>query len=331
MSFLLALGLGIVLIPAARRVGIAFGLVDRPSEEETGSGELKIHDRPVPVLGGLAVVAAALGAGAILGSQPSPWLYAAVLGALAVGLLDDLRPLSPWVRIVALLLAGGALALGGWRVSPLGPLSVAAVVLLAPGCANAVNLMDGQDGLAGGLATLAALGLAGTMALTADGPADTAAGLALAGALVAFLAWNRPPASIFLGNGGAYAVGVMLAALAASASAAGGWTGLLAAGASLLPFGFELAFTAARRLRWRAPLTRGDRGHSYDLLSAALGSRLRSTIVCWGVGAGSAALALGIALLPLAAGIGLAGVVAMASLAAGAWLLTRTVDRTKST
>jgi UDP-GlcNAc:undecaprenyl-phosphate GlcNAc-1-phosphate transferase len=321
MPFLLAVGLGVVLTPAARRVGLALGFVDRPSELQHDGG-LKIHARPVPVLGGVAVVAATLGALVIVGPRPSPWLWAAVLVALVVGLVDDIRSLPPWFRVVALALAGATLAVGGWRVPPVGLLSIAAVVVLAVACANAVNLMDGQDGLAGGMSALSALGLAGIAGL-ADASSDVAVGLALGGALVAFVAWNRPPARIFLGNGGAYAIGIVLASQAAVASAAGGLRSLLAAGACLLPFGFELAFTAARRLRSGTPLTHGDRGHSYDLLSGALSSRLRSTIAFWCIEAASVALALIIASVPLGAGIPLAGAMVLASVAAGVWLLER--------
>jgi UDP-GlcNAc:undecaprenyl-phosphate GlcNAc-1-phosphate transferase len=321
MPFVLALGLGVILTPAARRVGVAVGLIDRPPVPQRDR-DLKIHGRPIPVLGGVAVTAAALGALAIVGPRPSPWLWAAVMTALAVGLVDDVRPLPPWVRVVALVLAGVALAAGGWRIPPVGPLSVAGVVLLAVACANAVNLMDGQDGLAGGMGAIAALGLAGISAV-ADAPSDAAVGLALGGAMVAFVVWNRPPARIFLGNGGAYAIGIVLASQATAASAAGGLRSLLAAGACLLPFGFELVFTAARRFRLGTPLTHGDRGHSYDLLSGALASRLRSMIAFWCIEAASVALGLIIASVPLGAGIPLAGALVLAAVAVGVWLLKR--------
>jgi UDP-GlcNAc:undecaprenyl-phosphate GlcNAc-1-phosphate transferase len=320
MPFLLAFSCGVVLTPAARRVGLALGLVDRPWVPRRT--DLKIHGQPISVLGGAAVTAAAFATVAIVGAPLSPWLWASVLAVLAIGLVDDLWPLPPWVRVVALALAGSALAVGGWRVPPVGPFSVAGVVLLVVACANAVNLIDGQDGLAGGLGALAAVGLAGISALGSE-PSGSAVSLAFGGALVAFVVWNRPPARIFLGNGGDNPTGIVLASGAAAATAAGGVRGLLAAGACLLPFGFEMAFTTARRLLSGAPLMRGDRGHSYDLVSEVLGSRLRSTIAFWSVQAASVALGLIIASVPLEVGIPLASVLVVASLAAGVWMFER--------
>ncbi len=152
------------------------------------------------------------------------------------------------------------------------------LVLATVACCNAVNMVDGQDGLAAGLGAIAALGLA---AVLAAGAFATALPLALAGALAGFLVWNRPPARIFLGDGGAYAVGVLLAASAAQATSAG-WHGLLAAGACLGVFAYELVATIARRLASSAPTVRGDRDHSYDRLAerAGLADDPR-TVIMW--------------------------------------------------
>ena len=157
-------------------------------------------------------------------------------------------------------------------------------------CTNAVNLIDGQDGLAGGVGAIGALGLA---ALVADASSpDAALGLALAGALAGFLAWNLPPARIFLGNGGAYAVGAILAVLAAMVVDADGPRGIVPALLCLGVFLFDLGFTVARRIGSGA-LASGDRLHSYDLLSVELGSRSKATLAF----CGAEALAVGLALI----------------------------------
>ena len=147
-----------------------------------------------------------------------------MLLSLAIGTVDDLVSLSPLVRVSGLLVAGAILAAGGIDVAPLAPLAAPAMVVLVVASANAVNLMDGQDGLAGGLSTIASLGLGVIMV----GGGAAAAAFATAGALVGFVFWNRPQARVFLGNGGSYAVGTLLAAFAALA-ASRGWSGLLAA------------------------------------------------------------------------------------------------------
>jgi UDP-GlcNAc:undecaprenyl-phosphate GlcNAc-1-phosphate transferase len=251
------------LAPLLGRLGSTVGLVDR------GVDELKIHRAPVPVLGGVAVVVAAA-IGMLAGGRPASWgLVGAVAVALLAGLVDDARPLPAWVRVLLLLLAGGALA-----TSFDGPPAAIGILLLVLACANAVNIVDGQDGLAGGLATIAALALAAIGAIRGDETA-VAVGLAGAGAMVGFLPWNWPRARLFLGNGGAYAVGVVLAFLAARAVAVGGWRGLLAAGTCLGVFAFEVAFTVARRATAGGAITAGDRLHSYDLLSGSSGPHRR--------------------------------------------------------
>jgi UDP-GlcNAc:undecaprenyl-phosphate/decaprenyl-phosphate GlcNAc-1-phosphate transferase len=295
------------LTPVARRLGVATGLVDRPSDPA-----LAIHMRPVPLLGGPAVVAAAF-AGVVLLGDGVPWsIVAAALVALGTGLVDDIHPLPPLLRLALHAGAGVILAVDGLGIEPLGALAGAGVVLLVLACANAVNMIDGQNGLAGGLIAASAAGLA---MVHPDGHQARAIGLALAGAAVAFLVWNVP-GRIFLGNGGAYVAGALLAALAASASAEG-WRGLLAAGACLGVFAFETVFTVARRARTGAGLMTGDRQHSYDIVAERSGSRLRSTYRFWAAGAIAAALGYAVSRMDLVAGAALAGVFAGCATAAG--------------
>lgn len=313
MSFLLALGFSIILTPAARRAGRALRLVDRP-------GALKIHVEPVSVLGGAAVIASTLGAFAITHHGLAAGLGVGIPLALATGIIDDARHLPPGIRVALLCVAGLALGLElvGLEVGTLG------IVALVLACSNAVNLIDGQDGLAGGLAAIAAVTLAALLAQS--GRLDAGLGFALGGSLLAFLLWNRPPARIFLGNGGAYGVGTCLAALAAETVLRAGWRGLLAAGVCLSVLAWELLFTVARRLRSGKPLTGGDRAHSYDLAAESLGSRARSTVLFWGLGALAGAMALAVRVLPLAAGAAITSMTAGISAVSVVLLWSRAVQ-----
>jgi UDP-GlcNAc:undecaprenyl-phosphate GlcNAc-1-phosphate transferase len=309
MSFLIAFAIALVLTPLARRVGTATGLVDAPSatSPQAPSEPLKIHRAPVSVLGGAAVTLATLIAPIVLGGDAPAGLAPAAAVALAVGLADDVRPLPAWTRIVGLGAAGILLAAGGSRFATGGWLGAVLVVLLVVVCANAVNLVDGQDGLAGGLAAIAALGLH-----FAAGAHDPVLGLALAGGLAAFLLWNRPPARIFLGNGGAYAIGAILAALAVSVSNAQGGRGVVTSLLCLGIFALEFVSTVVRRLMHRQPLTSGDREHVYDLLARRLGSRARSTLVFLGLSTVAVAMASVAKASPSVAGLVLAVAVASA-------------------
>jgi UDP-GlcNAc:undecaprenyl-phosphate GlcNAc-1-phosphate transferase len=282
MPFVIALALALVLTPAARRVGRAASIVDRPSE-----GALKIHTEPVPLLGGVAVVIAALLA--VMATGQVRWLaWGAVGVALLTGLLDDVGPLRPWPRLMLQVLAGALLAghilTDAGAASPRDLAVAAGALLVVPACANAVNLTDGQDALAGGLAAIGALGLA--WLAVEFGPEEVrTAGLSLAGGLCGFLVWNRPPARVYLGNGGAYAVGALLAAQAMPLISLAGWRGLVGAGVCLGLFAFELAFTVLRRAIARGGLMKGDRRHSYDLLAEDVGGRGRTTMILFACGA----------------------------------------------
>jgi UDP-GlcNAc:undecaprenyl-phosphate/decaprenyl-phosphate GlcNAc-1-phosphate transferase len=287
MPFFVAIALALVLTWAARRLGLATGLVDRPpAAPPPGDGpeHLKIHTVPIPVLGGLGVVAAVLGALLAAGADLPALAVAGVVLATAIGLVDDVRPQPASVRVAALAVAGVPIAVG-LPLEQLGPPARVGVVVLLLLMANAVNLIDGQDGLAGGLGAIASVGLAAVIA--ANGAYPVLA-LVVAGALVGFLAWNLPPARVFLGNGGAYGLGALLTVLAAQATIGHGWHGLLAAALCLGVFAFELAFTVVRRLVGSQGLATGDRRHSYDLIGRSRGNRDRSTLALWTLAAVSA-------------------------------------------
>lgn len=338
MPFFVAIALALVLTWAARRLGLATGLVDRPPAappQDDGSGleHLKIHTVPIPVLGGLGVVAAVLGALLAAGADLPALAVAGVVLATAIGLVDDVRPQPASVRLAALAVAGVPIAVG-LPLDGLGPWARVGVVVLLLLMANAVNLIDGQDGLAGGLGAIASVGLAAVIA--ANG-ADPVLALVVAGALVGFLAWNLPPARVFLGNGGAYGLGALLTALAAQATIGHGWHGLLAAALCLGVFAFELTFTVFRRLRSAQRLADGDRKHSYDLLGRSRGNRDRSTLALWTLGAVSAGAGYASDQVSLAAAGTMLGVAFVIGTAAGGRLwrdavaVTDTPPSTRST
>jgi UDP-GlcNAc:undecaprenyl-phosphate/decaprenyl-phosphate GlcNAc-1-phosphate transferase len=280
MSFIIAIILALILTGVARRVALATGLVDHPAP-----GPLKVHAVAVPVLGGVGVMMSVLLTTLLIMHRVPLFATAAVTVAVVTGLVDDARPLRPWVRMLALTGSGLLLVAGGVRLQPLGPVAAAGVVVLVLLLANAVNLIDGQDGLAGGLGAIACAGMAAVVATAGKGP--PLAAVALAGSLVGFLGWNLSPMRIFLGNSGAYGLGVLLAFLAAKTTY-DGWHGLIAAGLCLGVFAFELTFTVVRRLAASQGLATGDRNHTYDLIARGTGSRDRATLLMWMLGATAA-------------------------------------------
>jgi UDP-GlcNAc:undecaprenyl-phosphate GlcNAc-1-phosphate transferase len=314
VSALIAFALAAVLTPLAGLGGRALGLVDRPTPDP-----LKVHARPVPFTGGIAVIAAAIASLAIVGRTPRGLVTAAVVVSLVVGTIDDIRPLPPWLRLVLQAAIGVTIGVA-LPIAVDGPVGVALTTLVTMATVNAVNLLDGQDGLAGGVSMLAALALAFVLDAESARQAGVA-GLALAGGLAGFLLWNRPPAWIFLGNGGAYAVGAALAALAAAAGRVGGVQGAVAAGICLGLPALELLLTVARRLRSGARLASGDRHHTYDQVTGKIGV-VRSTLAFSAVGAVLGGLGVVAARGSLAVAVLILGAVAVAGIAAGLWLWT---------
>ncbi len=269
VAFLVA----VIATPIAGRVAQRVGIVDHP-------GPLKVHQKPVPYLGGIAVFAGL----AVSMGETDIALLGPPLAALVLGVVDDATDLPPKLRLAAegLIGIGVALAVPHHGVLPFLAAVGATVVLI-----NAVNLIDGLDGLSSGVALAGAVGFC--WVLEGEG---RALALGLAGALVGFLVWNRPPARIYLGDGGAYLLGTTLAVMLASS-----WTPDGAIGrpvASLLLVAVPVVDTTVaivRRVRTSAPLFEGDRGHVYDQLVDR--GRRAPVAVLWCVGAAAVLATVG--------------------------------------
>jgi UDP-GlcNAc:undecaprenyl-phosphate GlcNAc-1-phosphate transferase len=304
VELLVALIVTLVAAPVCRRVAIRLGIVDRP-------GPLKTHRAPVPYLGGVAVFLGLL-VGPIEADRLALLLpYAAALG---LGVLDDGWDLTARGRLGAEVVIGvlAAVVVPGSLLVAAGT-GVLVVVLL-----NAVNLLDGQDGLAAGASLVSAAAFA-----ILGGDAEPV-GLALAGALGAFLVFNAPPARMYLGDGGAYLVGTVLATLPAlTGDGTTDWSVWIA---TPLIVGLPLADTVIavlRRSRARRPLFAGDRSHVYDQL-VDRGWRVEtSTALCVVVQGALAAIGVLVAGISVAAAIVVAGlgVLAVAFVATSAGFL----------
>jgi UDP-GlcNAc:undecaprenyl-phosphate/decaprenyl-phosphate GlcNAc-1-phosphate transferase len=254
IAFVAAVVLGI----AAREVGPRIGAVDRPS------GSLKPHVRPVSYLGGPAV-AIAIAVGMIARGWPLHAVQVAALaGALALGLVDDAIGLRPAPRLALQFVLAVAIVAGGVRADAL-PEVLAWLVAIAlfVGAMNGVNMVDGMDGLAAGAVVISAVGLA---AIARGHGGGTGLALVTCGAAAGFLLHNLPPARLFLGDGGAYFLGAVIAVCVLHA---GGKPQTLPGALTCLGvFALEPALAVVRRRFSGVSLTEGDRGHLYDQLTA---------------------------------------------------------------
>lgn len=270
-ALLLALPLLALLSAAVVRGLIARPLLDRPDPR-------KAHTRPTPTAGGLGVVAA-VGAGMTLlaatgdaAPAANAALLLAALALAALGLLDDRFDLPALPRLVAQVAAAGAAIAGGLvleRVSlpwigevPFGP---ALTLLWFLVCTNAVNFLDGADGLLGGSLLVACLMLAAAGAVL-GAPFVVALSLCLAAGFAGFLPFNWPPARIFLGDAGSQAAGFLLAALGVAVALAGEARMSFAIVPLLLAAHlFDACFTVARRALAGEAFWRPHRAHLYQM------------------------------------------------------------------
>jgi len=297
-------------LPVWRGLCHHFGLVDDP-------GHRKIHDKPIPLAGGLAVLsglALPLLLGVCLFASSAPlglerWLdpdtvpllayglgrraiqlAAIVLGALgmaAIGLLDDKHELRPGSKFGGQLLVALLVAAAGVRITLFVPnvaFSFVITVLWILTVTNALNFMDNMNGLCAGLGVIGA----GLFALIAaeDGQYLVALmAFLICGALLGFLPYNFPKASTFLGDSGSHLVGYLLAVLAIlphfyttqKPRVLAVFTPLLILAVPLL----DLAWVVILRWRMGQPFYRGDTNHlSHRLLRRGL-NPVRAVLLIW--------------------------------------------------
>ncbi len=211
-------------MPIVSRTARRLGLVDEP-------GERKIHKNPVPRFGGVAIWLAFMAAFGVLTLMF--WDYPhgnGIAGILTggtmiflLGVLDDRFNISPYIKLVWQILAALAafylgveitvLDLPESKLLVLNSLSLPVTLLWLVGISNAMNFIDGVDGLAGGVAVISAITLA-VVAVFTNQPVAAVMAALLAGASLGFLVYNFYPARIFMGDSGSLFCGFVLASIA---------------------------------------------------------------------------------------------------------------------
>ena len=272
LIFLLSMVAADLLTPLAGKLALRFGAVDKPSAR-------KVHTHPIPLLGGLAIyIGFFLGASLVvaLNSQMMLALFFSSSFIVFVGILDDLYDLKPIVKLSGQLAAavifvacgmqiqfvtnpwGGMFYLGIWGI----PITILWLVAMS----NVVNFLDGLDGLAAGVSTIASLAVF-IVAVMRGQYLVAGITMALMGSAMGFLRHNFNPARIFMGDSGAMFLGFTLAAIAVQGSLKGAMTlGLVV---PALAFGVPIvdtAFAIIRRKRRGVPISQADRGHIHHRL-----------------------------------------------------------------
>ena len=276
-AFFLSGIISFLLTPPVKKLAYRIGAIDVPKDGR------RMHKRPTPRLGGLAIFGGFLIA-AVLTGQLTPqrlWILAGAAVIVVLGIFDDRNALSAKFKFVIQILAAAIpVIFGDLRIAMftnpflfsdslywnLGALSIPITILWIVAITNAVNLIDGLDGLAVGVSSIASM----TMLAVAlfIGETEIAVILAaLAGACVGFMPYNLNPASIFMGDTGSTFLGYMLATL--SIQGLFKVYALISFAVPFLILGlpiFDTAFAIVRRvLSGRSPLS-PDRGHVHHRL-----------------------------------------------------------------
>jgi UDP-GlcNAc:undecaprenyl-phosphate GlcNAc-1-phosphate transferase len=280
-----ALATAIATTPLVRRAARRLGVLAYPDSVR------RFHPGPIPLLGGVAVYAAFAGgllAALLLGrfghqhlAQLCWTLIPTAALACLFGAIDDTWNLRWRAKLVlqftaALIVAATGISIDnlvvfGFRIE-LGYWGIALTTLWLMGCINALNLIDGLDGLASvvGLSTTSMMGI---IALSTGNVHVAVASLVLTAALAGFLVYNRPPASVFLGDSGSTFLGLMIGVLSFQASLKSTATLSITAPVVLmtLPM-FDVVMAMVRRKLTGRPLALGDRQHIHHcLLDRGLG------------------------------------------------------------
>jgi UDP-GlcNAc:undecaprenyl-phosphate GlcNAc-1-phosphate transferase len=308
----LAMAVTAAATPIVRRVALCRNLIDRPNHR-------KVHTDGVPRLGGLALGAgifAAIGLVVVLVPEArelvgtrgarlvSLLVGASILGL--VGFLDDVRGLGARAKLVAQILAGLVAFSGGNQFrffegaivgSTVGlVLNLIATVVWVVAITNAMNLIDGLDGLATGITTIAVTAL-GVISLAHGHPATALLASAVAGGAMGFLPYNVHPARIFLGDSGSFLLGYLLAIISMQGlQERSTWSTLI-----VLFFLFSVPLLdttlaiVRRALRGQA-LFAADGNHIHHRLLRRGFGHLRSVLMLWGTTLlfGTVALLLGL-------------------------------------
>lgn len=292
IPFITATFISAIATPLVRKLAFKIGAVDIPKDDR------RVHKKTMPLIGGLAIFAAVVIAVLIFLPLDRSTFSILIGGTLIVisGIIDDLRDLSPKLKLSFQILAGAILIFGGIKIdfvtNPftndssllyLKWLSIPITLFWVVGITNTLNLIDGLDGLAAGVALISSLSLmfvAGKFGYTEI----TILSAIVAGSCLGFLPFNFNPAKIFMGDTGALFLGFMLAAISIEGVMKSVAT--IAVIVPILILGvpiFDTTFAIFRRLLNGQSIMAADKGHLHHRLLNKGFSQKKTVLILYGI------------------------------------------------
>lgn len=292
-AYIIAFSIGLIacylLTPTVKKLALRLGAIDNPDNR-------KVHKLPVPRMGGLAIYVGFLIA-VLCSVTVSKEILGLLLGGtfiVLLGILDDIYQLPARVKLVGQIFAALILVLFDIRIDWLTfpgsesyfymeNLAIPATIFWVVSMTNALNLIDGLDGLAAGVAFIASLTV-GVVAIQSGSYVVAILTLALAGSTLAFIRYNFNPATIFMGDTGSMFLGYMLAAVSVlgvvkSATAVALLVPAIALGLPII----DTFLAIVRRYSNGKPIFKPDKGHLHHRLLAAGLSQKQTVLLMYGI------------------------------------------------
>jgi UDP-GlcNAc:undecaprenyl-phosphate GlcNAc-1-phosphate transferase len=294
VGFVVALAMALGLTPLVKRFAVKVGAVDAPNHR-------KVHTRIMPRLGGLAIylafMAALLIALPLVSGEKAHVIWGLLLGGTIVtivGALDDRFDLSPKVKLLGQIAAASVVVSFGVKVDfvtlpfgdghSMGWLAIPITIFWIVGVTNAINLIDGLDGLAAGVSAIAT-GTIFVLALIMGNVTVAVLSAVLLGSILGFLFFNFHPAKIFMGDSGALFLGFSLAALSVLGFKQ---ATLVSFVVPIFILGVPLSdtfFAIVRRTLNKTPISAADKNHLHHCILALGLSHRNSVLVIYGIAA----------------------------------------------
>ncbi|WP_309123148.1 MraY family glycosyltransferase [Paenibacillus sp.] len=294
VGFAVALAMALGMTPLVKRFAIRVGAVDAPNQR-------KVHTRIMPRLGGLAIylafMAAIMIALPLVSGEKPHVIWGLLLGGTIVtivGALDDRFDLSPKVKLLGQIAAASVVVSFGVKVdfvtlpfgdgTQMGWLSIPITIFWIVGVTNAINLIDGLDGLAAGVSAIAT-GTIFVLALIMGNVTVAVLSAVLLGSILGFLFFNFHPAKIFMGDSGALFLGFSLAALSVLGFKQ---ATLVSFVVPIFILGVPLSdtfFAIVRRTLNKTPISAADKNHLHHCILALGLSHRNSVLVIYAIAA----------------------------------------------
>ncbi|MDO5725173.1 MAG: MraY family glycosyltransferase [Tissierellia bacterium] len=300
--FICAFVLAMLMTPFVRKFAIGIGAVDIPKDSR------RMHKEPIPSLGGLALYFAIFFTLFIFSKFTTKEILHVFIGSTLIlisGAIDDVKSITPMQKLIVQIIAAIILIRGDIKISfvtnpfgqegsiwSLGFLSYPASIIWIVGITNAINLIDGMDGLAAGVSMMAAISLGYVAYIFGYGHMAIIA-FALAGACLGFLPYNFHPAKIFMGDTGALTLGFILSAISIEGVMKSVATVAMAVPIIILGIPiFDTLFAIIRRKLSGKSITSADKGHLHHRLLAKGNSQPKTVIILYIISALFGAMAI---------------------------------------